>query len=376
VTQTPLPPLERIPPQIAAVDDYEGFAKPRMTPAAFAYVSGGAADELTLRENVEAFRRLKLRTRVLRDVDGGDTRLELLGHELPYPILLAPVALQKLAHPDGELATVLAAAAMRAPMIVSAQASVSLEDIAARAERQAVLWMQLYLHGDRGFLRELVARAEAAGYRALVVTVDAPVSGVRNREQRAEFALPPGIEAVNLRGMRATMGSVARAGESPVFGSGVLAGAPTWKDIEWLRSVTTLPVLVKGIMSPDDAATAVSAGVAGIVVSNHGGRTLDTQPATIDVLESIAHAVDGRLPLLLDGGIRRGTDILKALALGARAVLVGRPYVYALAAAGASGVAHVLHILRTELEMAMVMTGCQRLADVGPELVLRSRGWS
>ncbi len=372
MNEKPLPPLERIPPQIAAVDDYEAFAKPRMTPGAFAYVSGGAADELTVRENVEAFRRLKLRTRVLRDVEGGDTRLELLGQELPYPILLAPVALQRLAHPDGELATALAAAAMRAPMIVSAEASVSIEDIAARAGQHTMLWMQLYLYGDRGLLRELVQRVEAAGYRALVVTADAPVSGARNREQRAEFAPPPGIEAVNLKGLRATTGAVARAGESPVFGSGVLEGAPTWKDIEWLESVTTLPVLVKGIMSPQDAVTAVGAGVAGIVVSNHGGRTLDTQPATIDVLEPIAHAVDGRVPLLLDGGVRRGTDILKALALGARAVLVGRPYVYALAAAGASGVAHVLHILRTELEMAMVLTGCRRLADIGPELVLRS----
>jgi 4-hydroxymandelate oxidase len=372
VSSTPLPPLTQIPPQIAAVEDYEAFAQSRMTPGAFAYISGGAADELTLRENVEAFRRLLLRTRVLRDVDGGDTRLELLGQELAYPILLAPVALQRLAHAEGELATALAAAAMQAPMIVSAQASVSLEDIAASAQGRTSLWLQLYLHGDREFVRALVARAEAAGYRALVVTVDAPVSGARNREQRAEFALPPGIEAVNLRGMRATTASVARAGQSPVFGSGMLAGAPTWKDIEWLRASTTLPVLLKGIMSPDDAVLAVDAGAAGIVVSNHGGRTLDTQPATIDVLEQIVQSVDGRLPVLVDGGIRRGTDVLKALALGARAVLVGRPYVYALAAAGASGVAHVLHMLRTELEMAMVLTGCRRLDDIGPELVVRS----
>src|SRR5690606_26177062 len=280
VSSTPLPPLTQIPPQIAAVEDYEAFAQSRMTPGAFAYISGGAADELTLRENVEAFRRLLLRTRVLRDVDGGDTRLELLGQELAYPILLAPVALQRLAHAEGELATALAAAAMQAPMIVSAQASVSLEDIAASAQGRTSLWLQLYLHGDREFVRALVARAEAAGYRALVVTVDAPVSGARNRAQRAEFALPPGIEAVNLRGMRATTASVARAGQSPVFGSGMLAGAPTWKDIEWLRASTTLPVLLKGIMSPDDAVLAVDAGAAGIVVSNHGGRTLDTQPAT------------------------------------------------------------------------------------------------
>jgi len=372
VSETPLPPLERIPPQIAALDDYEALAKSRMTARAFAYVSGGAADELTVAENAAAFRRIRIRTRVLRPVDGGDTRLDLLGHELAYPILLAPVALQKLAHAEGELATVLAAAAMQAPMIVSAEASVPFEDIAARGQGRACLFMQLYLHGDRGFVRELVARAEAAGYRALVVTVDAPVSGARNREQRAEFVLPPGVEAVNLRGMRAQTASVAHAGESPVFGSGVLGGAPTWKDIDWLQSVTKLPVMLKGIMSPDDAATAVSAGVAGIVVSNHGGRTLDTQPATIDALEPIARAVDGRLPILLVGGVRRGTDVLKALALGASAVLIGRPYVYALAAAGPAGVAHVLHILRTELEMAMVLTGCRRLADIGPKLVTRA----
>jgi len=368
----PLPPLERIPPQIAAVDDYEALARSRMTPQAFAYVSGGAADELTLAENVAAFRRIRVFSRVLRSVDGGDTRLELFGQQLAYPILLAPVALQKLAHEEGELATVLAASAMQAPMIVSAQASVSLEDIAARGQGQACLFMQIYLQGDRGFVRELIGRAEAAGYRALVVTVDAPVSGVRNREQRAEFTLPPGVEPVNLRGMRAQTTATAVAGESPVFGSGVLAGAPTWKDIDWLQSVTKLPVVLKGIMSPDDAAMAVKAGAAGIVVSNHGGRTLDTQPATIDALEPIVGDVDGRVPILLDGGVRRGTDVLKALALGARAVLVGRPYVYALAAAGPPGVAHVLHMLRTELEMAMVLTGCRHLADIGPEVVMRA----
>lgn len=367
----PLPPLQQIPPEIAAVSDYEALARDRMSAQAWAYVSGGAADELTLRANSEAFRRLQLQTRVLRDLEGGNTRLNLLGRELDYPIMLAPVAYQKLVHADGELATALAAAAMKAGMIVSTQASTALEDIARHAPN--ALWFQLYLQADKGLTRALVQRAEAAGYLALVVTVDAPVSGVRNREQRASFRLPQGVEAVNLAGANASA-VTARAGESPVFGSGLLTDAPTWKDVEWLQSVTSLPVLLKGVTSAADAVIAADMNVSGLIVSNHGGRTLDTQPAAIDALPAISRAVDERVPLLLDGGIRRGTDVLKALALGARAVLIGRPFVYGLAAAGASGVAHVLHMLRTELEMAMVLTGCRTLADIGPGMIREQCG--
>ncbi|MEX2123657.1 MAG: alpha-hydroxy acid oxidase [Woeseia sp.] len=366
----PVAPLERIPPQIAAVDDYQAFARERMSEQAWAYVSGGAADEVTLRDNVDAFRRLRLRTRVLRNLEGGDTRLSLFGRTFEYPILLAPVAYQKLVHPEGELATALGASAMSAGMVVSTQASVTLEDVARTAT--TTLWFQLYLQRERADTRELVRRAEAAGYAALVITVDAVVGGVRNREQRAGFRLPPGVEAVNLRSRDEQPEMIARAGESAVFGSPIVAAAPTWKDLEWLRSLTSLPVLLKGVMSPADAAIAADLGVAGIIVSNHGGRILDAQPAAIDALDGIAQAVHGRLPLLLDGGVRRGTDVLKGLALGARAVLVGRPYIYGLAAAGASGVAHVLHMLRTELEIAMVLTGCRTLADIGRDLLWRT----
>lgn len=363
----PLPKLQQIPAEIAAVADYESFARERMTPRAWAYMAGGAADESTLADNRAAFQRVRLLNRVLDDLKGGHTRLQLCGLDLDYPILLAPVAYQQLAHPDGELASVLGASAMGAAMVVSTQASVSLEAIAEAA--QTPLWFQLYIQPDREFTRELVRRAEAAGYRALVVTVDAPVNGVRNREQRAGFALPEGIEAVNLRGMRNLPPSVAQAGASPLFGSPLLAHAPTWKDLEWLQSLTRLPVLVKGVVSPRDAVRAVEQGVAGIVVSNHGGRTLDTLPATLDVLPAVAQAVAGRVPLLLDGGVRRGTDVLKALALGASAVMIGRPYVHGLATAGASGVAHVLHLLRTELEVAMALTGCPTLADIDASLI-------
>ncbi|MDH4570719.1 alpha-hydroxy-acid oxidizing protein [Pseudomonas sp. BN414] len=340
-----------------------------MTPSAWAYLNGGAADELTLADNLTAFQRVRLLNRVLEDLGGGQTRLELCGLELDYPILLAPVAYQKLAHPDGELASVLGASAMGAAMVVSTQASVSLEDIAQAA--QTPLWFQLYIQPDREFTRELVRRAEAAGYRALVVTVDAPVNGLRNREQRAAFALPANVEAVNLKGMRSLPPSVAQPGSSPLFGSPLLASAPTWKDLEWLQSLTRLPVLVKGVMNPRDAVRAVEQGVAGIVVSNHGGRTLDSLPATLDVLPAIAQAVQGRVPLLLDGGVRRGTDVFKALALGASAVMIGRPYVHGLAVAGPSGVAHVLHLLRTELEVAMALTGCARLNDIDASLIWR-----
>ena len=363
----PLPPLGAIPPQIACVEDYEPFARDRMTAQAFAYVAGGAADEITVRRNREAFARLQLTTRVLRDLAGGHTRLTLLGEPLDYPILLAPVALQRLAHADGELATALAASAMRAAMAVSCQASTLLEDVARAASTP--LWLQLYLQGDRAHTLELVRRAEACGYRALLLTVDAAISGPRNREQRAEFSLPAGVAPVNLASQRTPTAATARPGESPVFGSPLLAAAPTWRDIDWLRTQTSLPIVLKGVMSGADAVRAAEHGAAAVVVSNHGGRTLDSQPATIEVLESVAQALGGRAPVLLDGGVRRGTDVLKALALGASAVLIGRPYVFALAAAGASGVAHVLHLLRTELEMAMVATGCRTLADIGPEIV-------
>jgi len=364
-----LPKLQQIPASVASVADYEPLARERMTEQAWAYVTGGAADEWTLRENGAAFQRLLLRTRALRDLSRGSTRLELFGQTFRFPILLAPVAHQKLVHPDGELATAVAASAVQAGMIVSTQASVPLEEIARHAT--APLWFQLYIQPDRDFTRELMKRAEAAGYKALVVTVDAPVTGARNREQRAGFALPAHAEAVNLRGMRppppAQQGNEP-AGEMLLSGP-LLAAAPTWRDLEWLRSLTSLPILIKGVMTAEDAERAIAEGIEGIVVSNHGGRTLDSQPATIDVLPEIAAAVGGRIPLLIDGGIRRGTDILKALALGADAVLIGRPYIYGLAAAGATGVCHVINLLRAELEIALALTGCPDLEAVDASLV-------
>jgi 4-hydroxymandelate oxidase len=356
-----------IPPDIVSLGDYERYARTRLDDNAWAYFSGGAADELTLRDNRDAFDRLKILPRVLTELAGGNTRTELLGRTFEHPIFLAPVAYQKLAHADGELAMALGAAAMRTGTVLSTQATVSLEEFGAIA--QSSWWFQVYIQPDRGFVRALIERAEAAGADALVITVDAPINGVRNREQRAGFRLPPGVDAVNLRGQPAM--PMPGPGESAVFNA-MTAAAATWRDVEWLLSFTKKPVLLKGILSPEDAARAVSLGVAGLIVSNHGGRTLDTVPASIDALPRIADRIAGARPLLLDGGVRRGTDVFKALALGASAVLIGRPYIHGLAVAGAVGVAHVLKILRAELEATMALAGCPTMAHITREAIWRS----
>ena len=357
--------------------DFEAGARARLDDRAWAYLAGGAADELTLVDNSQAWQRLRLAPRVLRPLGGGHTRCTLLGRTLAHPILLAPVAFQRLFHPDGERASALAAAMQGAAYVLSAQASTRLEDVAALVlpePSRGPLWFQLYLQPDRGFTLDLVQRAEAAGFEALVLTVDAPVHGARDRERRAGFVLPPGVSAVNLRSAPPATSAALPPGASALF-DGLLRHAATWDDVAWLQAHTRLPLLLKGVLHPADATQAAALGVAGLVVSNHGGRTLDTAPATADALPRIAQALaggPGPVPaLLVDGGIRRGTDVLKALALGAQAVLIGRPAVMALAAGGAQGVALALRLLRDELEIAMALTGCATLADISPAVLWR-----
>ena len=368
---TQIPARHAIPPGLVTLADHEQHARTQLDDNAWAYFSGGAADEISLRANRSAWDALPLWPRVLRPLAGGHTRVPLLGRTLAHPILLAPVAFQRMAHPDGELAMAYAAAALGAGVVLSTQASVSLESVAQAVlpdPGRGPLWFQLYLQPDRGFTQALVQRAEAAGYEALVLTVDAPTSGVRDRERRAGFRLPPGVGPVNLAGLQAPAPSALGPGQSALF-DGLLHHAPTWDDIAWLQSITRLPVLLKGVLHPADARQAVSVGAAGLIVSNHGGRTLDTAPATATALPRVVQAVGGAVPVLVDGGIRRGTDVLKAMALGASAVLVGRPAVWGLANAGAAGVAHVLRLLRDELEVAMALTGCATLAEATPELL-------
>ena len=368
---TQIPARHTIPPGLVTQADHEQHARTQLDDNAWAYFSGGAADEISLRANRSAWDALPLWPRMLRPLAGGHTRVPLLGRTLAHPVLLAPVAFQRLAHPDGELAMAYAAAALGAGVVLSTQASVSLESVAQAVlpdPGRGPLWFQLYLQPDRGFTQALVQRAEAAGYEALVLTVDAPTSGVRDRERRAGFRLPSGVGPVNLAGLQTPASPPLSPGQSALF-DGLLHHAPTWDDIAWLQSITRLPVLLKGVLHPADARQAVSVGAAGLIVSNHGGRTLDTAPSTATALPRVVQAVQGKAPVLVDGGIRRGTDVLKAMALGASAVLVGRPAVWGLANAGAAGVAHVLRLLRDELEVAMALTGCATLAEATPALL-------
>ncbi|MFT4089570.1 MAG: alpha-hydroxy acid oxidase [Asticcacaulis sp.] len=358
-----IPPyLTAIPRDIVSVGDYAAYARERLSPMAWDYLDSGAGDEITLNENKAAFQRIRLKGRVLGEVAGGHTRLELFGQTYAHPVFLAPLAYQKLFHPDGEMATALAAQVTETAMILSTLSTTPLEDV-ARTHPDAA-WFQLYLQSDRGVSLDLIRRAEAAGYKALVVTVDAAMGGIRSREQRAGFHLPEPLRPVHLPAAKAF--PPLKPGQSVVF-DGLMAQAPTWADIDWVVSQTRLPVVLKGILAPEDALRAIKAGAAGIIVSNHGGRVIDTLPATIEALPDIVAAVGGQVPVLLDGGIRRGTDVFKALAYGASAVLIGRPYVQALSAAGALGVAHAVRTLREELEIVMALSGCATLKAIGRE---------
>lgn len=356
----------QIPADTVSLGDYERRFHERVGPEVRAYISGAAADGITQRENRLGFDRLRLMPRAMVDLSQASARSTLLGESLEYPILIAPTAYHRLVHPDGELATAQAASLTRTWMTVSTQSSIRLEDVARASS--APLWFQLYFQPRKEDTFALVRRAEAAGYRALVVTIDATISGIRNMEQRAGFRLPSDVRAVNLDGFAAAP-PVSTHGGSPVF-KGMLASAPTWDDLRELCDTTRLPVLVKGLLNPQDVAAALTCGVAGIIVSNHGGRTLDTVPATIDCLPGIVAEVDGRVPVLLDGGVRRGTDIAKAIALGAAAVLIGQPVMHALAVGGMPGVAHMLTVLQAELEAAMALLGSPTLDALDASKVL------
>lgn len=350
--------------------DYERLAENTLDANASAYIAGGAGDEATLRWNREAFQDYAILPRILAGPETPSTTIEMLGQQLPHPIIVAPLAYQKLAHPDGEKATALAAAAQDTLMVLSTLASTSIEE-AARVEGQACRWFQLYLQEHRDDTLALVRRAENAGHLAIILTVDAPLSGVRNREQRIGFKLPNGIRAVNLGRDLGQHPSRSNADIASAVFQEYLRIAPSWRDLEWLIANTSLPVVVKGVASPFDAKIAIESGARGIIVSNHGGRTLDTIPATIHLLPPIVDVVRQRVPILIDGGVRRGTDVFKCLALGASAVMIGRPILHGLAVAGARGVSHVLRILRDEFEIAMVLAGATRISQISDDRILR-----
>ena len=360
----------RIPPLgVVNCHELEALARERLTPQAYAYVAGGSGDEHSLRWNVEAWSRIRLAPRFLVDVSSIDTTLRLLGHDLASPVLLAPTASHRLFHPDGELETVRGAAAAEAVYVQSTLGTVGVDEVGAAAT--GPWWFQVYIQRDRGFTADLVARAEDAGASALVLTIDLPVLGARDTDRRNSLGLPAGVEYANLRGLDLVPDELppARRVYNPHLDSTV-----TWRDVDWLASVARVPVVLKGVLRADDARRCLDHDVAAVVVSNHGARNLDTVPATVEALPGVVGAVDGRLPVLVDGGIRRGTDVAKALILGATAVLIGRPYVWGLAVHGADGVKLVVDMLRTELEMAMGLLGAPTLADLEADLLWAAPG--
>jgi isopentenyl diphosphate isomerase/L-lactate dehydrogenase-like FMN-dependent dehydrogenase len=369
-TPVPQPPHPRIPEGVFCAADYERLAVRHVSAPTYAYIAGGSGHDVTAAANREAYGAWAMCPRVLADVSQGHTRLALPGAPaLAHPLLLAPVAYQSLAHPQGEIASAQAAEATQAGMVVSTLASHTLEDIARHAG--PVRWFQLYLQPEREATLALLRRAEAAGYTAVVLTLDATIQVPSLRALRAGFRLPPQVAAVNLPDVPVSQEAQPGAGHSRIF-QGVMRQAPTWADVDWLLTQTALPVWIKGVLHPDDAVALKARGVAGLVVSNHGGRGLDGAPASLTMLPRVRQAVGAEMPLLFDGGIRSGADVFKALALGANAVLIGRLQLYALAVAGALGVAHMLQMLRDELEICMAQAGCATLGDIHGDCVLPS----
>lgn len=338
--------------------DFEPVARERLPHAVYEFVAGAAGNEITMQDNVNAYDRLKLRPRVLRDVSKVDTGITLFGDRRPHPILLAPIAFQRMSHPDGEVATARGAGAAGAIFIHSTAGTATVEECAAAST--APIWFLLYWQSDRGFNRDVLAQVAAGGAQAICVTVDSPTLGERRRQTRAGFKIPDTLATPYFNDRNIGLVKVGGSQQRAVL---------TWPDVEWLRSLTRLPLILKGILDPDDADQAIRLGADGIVVSNHGARNIDTLPATIDALPAIAERVAGRVPLLVDGGVRRGTDVLKAIALGATAVMIGRPYVYALAVGGPEGVAHCIELLRKDLVMAMALTGRASISEIDKSLI-------
>ncbi|MEM7803171.1 MAG: alpha-hydroxy acid oxidase [Chloroflexota bacterium] len=342
--------------------DYKAAAAEKMDPPAYAYYAGGVAENIARDGNRQAFDQLRLRPKMLRNVSQISTECEIMGIKTEAPIMIAPAAMHKLAHPDGEMGTARAAQRAGIIQVLSTMSTVSVEDVARVGHN---LWFQLYVFRDRAISEQIVARAEASGAQALVVTLDVPTPGLRENLIRAGFTSTSQYDFPNFASETSS-----KDGRVMHHAANTFDPSLSWKDIEWLASLTRLPIWVKGILRGDDAIMALDHGVKGIMVSNHGGRQLDTAIAPIDALPEVAAAVDGRCELIIDGGIRRGTDIIKAIALGAKAVMIGRPPLWGLAVDGEEGAYNVLKLLIDELENGMMQCGCPRLSDIGRDLVV------
>ena len=359
------------PTTLTNLDDFEKAAVGTMPQMSYDYIAGGSDDERTLRDNRAAFARWRMRPRMFRGVGTRSLETTVLGHKLAFPVGVAPSAMHQLAHPDGEVATARAAGNAGALLVVSTLASKRLEDISAAATGPR--WFQLYWYKDKELTRDLFERARDANYTAIVLTADAPVLGRRERDIRNQFAPPPDVKLRNFETEESSTLKVGGAGSS--LGNYVSAQAEpnlTWKDVEWLAATCQLPVLVKGVLHPDDARLAAEHGAKGVVVSNHGGRQLDGALSGIDALPDVVEVADQHgLEVLVDGGFRRGTDVLMALGLGAKAVLLGRPIIWGLAVDGEAGATKVLDMLKAEFDVAMALAGCPTVADIPRDLVVR-----
>ncbi|KAK3170537.1 hypothetical protein Dsin_014431 [Dipteronia sinensis] len=346
-------------PEPVNVSEFQELTRLALPKMYYDFYSGGAEDQQTLRENVEAFRRITFRPRILIDVSRVDLSTSILGYNISAPIIVAPTSLHQLAHPQGEVATAKAAATCNTIMVLSFSSSCTIEEVATSCN--AVRFYQLYIYKRRDIAATLVQRAEKNGFKAIVLTADNPRLGRREADIKNKMISP---QRKNLEGLISTKVTSDGGSNLEAYVKDTMDPSLSWKDIEWLRSITKLPILIKGVLTCEDAIKAVQVGLDGIIVSNHGARQLDYSPATISVLEEVVHAVEGRVPVLMDGGIRRGTDVFKALALGAQAVLVGRPVIYGLAAKGEYGVRRVLEILKDEFELTMALSGCSSVKDI------------
>ncbi|XP_065597794.1 2-Hydroxyacid oxidase 1 [Cyrtonyx montezumae] len=355
------------------VADFEDYAKKFLPKSVYDYYRSGADDQETLADNVAAFSRWKLYPRVLRDVSVMDLSTSVLGQTISMPVCVGATAMQRMAHPDGETATARACQAMRTGMMLSSWATSSIEEV-AEAAPGGLRWLQLYVYKDREVTKSLVKRAERAGYQGIFVTVDTPFLGRRIDDVRNKFQLPPHLRLKNFSSNKLAFSSVEDSGENSglaVYVADAIDASINWEDIKWLRGLTSLPIVAKGILRADDAKEAVKLGVDGILVSNHGARQLDGVPATIDVLPEIVEAVGEKVEVFLDGGIRKGTDVLKALALGAKAVFIGRPLIWGLVYQGEEGAREVLQMLKEEFRLAMALTGCRNVKEISRTLIRR-----
>ncbi|KXJ72106.1 uncharacterized protein LOC109401631 [Aedes albopictus] len=347
---------------LITVKDFEDRAASIIPKEAFDYYQSGADEEQTRQLNRSSYGRLRIRPRMLRNVANRDMKVKVLGEEFSMPIGIAPTAFQKMAHPEGEVANAQAAANRKVLFTLSTLSNSSVEEVADGAPKSPK-WFQLYIYKERKLTEKLVQRVKKAGFKALVVTVDSPLFGKRRADIRNRFTLPPGLTAANFEGVQATLQGQSGSGLNE-YGEQQLDPSLVWDDIKWLIKFSKLPVLVKGVLTKEDAEIAVSKGVSGIWVSNHGGRQLDSAPATIEALPEIVAAVGDRTTIIVDGGVRNGKDVFKALALGAHMVMIGRPALWGLAVDGQKGVEQVLDILREELDTTMALAGCQKVSDI------------